>query len=106
MAQPVTYNTRLDPQTNYNFDLTITDDAESALDISSWSFNFIMYDSGGAIVWNIANGDFSRPTTGQITFTKSIADVSALTEGLYTIKLLVTKTGATNDVYMIGYFQR
>lgn len=106
MATPVTYNTKLDPNTSYTFDLTITDNDEVPMDISSWTFQFIMTNSSGSAVWTINNGDFSRPSTGQITFTKTVSQVQALSNGLYTISLLVTKSGATNDEYMTGTFQK
>lgn len=108
MATPATLNVKLDPQTPYVFDLLITEDDpnETPVDISTWSFNFKLINSSGVTVWDVVNADFGRPSTGNITFTKSQAQVAALTEGVYSIQLLVTKTGVVNDVYLEGYFQR
>lgn len=108
MATPAILNVRLDPQTPYVFDLTFADNTpnEVPLDISGWSFNFKLINSSGATIWDVINADFLRPETGRITFTKTQAEVFALVEGLYTIKLLVTKTGVVDDEYLNGYYQR
>ena len=108
MAVPATLNVTLDPQTGYAFDLLITeeDPNNTPIDISTWSFNFKLINSSSVTVWDVVNGDFSRPSTGNITFTKTQSEVAALTEGLYTIQLLVTKTGVVNDVYLTGYYKR
>lgn len=108
MATPVELNVKLDPQIPYIFDLTIAEDDpnETPVDISTWSFNFKLINSSSVTIWDILNADFSRPSTGNITFTKTQAQVAALTTGLYTIKLLVTKTGVVDDEYINGYFER
>lgn len=108
MATPQQLNVKLDPQTPYVFDLLIADDDpnETPIDISSWSFNFKLINSSGTTIWDVVNAEFSRPETGVITFTKTQSEVAALTTGLYTIKLLVTKTGVVNDEYLNGYFER
>lgn len=108
MATPQQLNVKLDAQTSYVFDLLIAEDDpnETAIDVSTWSFNFKLINSAGATIWDVVNGDFSRPETGVITFTKTQAEVSALTSGIYTIKLLVTKTGVVDDEYLNGYFER
>ncbi len=101
-------NAKFDVNTDYIFDITLTDDDpnETPLDISTWSFNFKLINSGGATIWNIINADFTRPSTGTITFTKTQAQVAALVDGIYSYQLLVTKTGALNDVYMSGYYEK
>ena len=108
MATPATLNVKLDPQTSYVFDLLITDDDpdETPIDISTWSFNFQLRDSNNNLVWDVVNGDFSRPSTGNITFTKTQSAVYAMEEGIYSIELLVTKAGVVNDVYLTGYYER
>jgi hypothetical protein len=108
MATPATLNVKLDPQTPYVFDLLITDDDpnETPIDVSSWSFNFKLWDSDDVLVWDVVNGGFDRPETGVITFTKTQAEVYAMAEGLYTMQFLVTKTGVVDDVYLIGYYER
>ena len=108
MAQPATLNVKLDESTPYVFDLLIADDDpnETPIDISTWSFNFKLINSSGTTVWDVLNSGFNRPETGVITFTKTQSEVSALTAGLYTIQLLVTKTGVVNDVYLTGYFEK
>lgn len=98
------FNTRWDIKEDYVFDLQITDDAEKPLDISTWSFHFIVTDSVGATVWDITNGDFSRPEQGVITFTKTVADLAGLL-GLYNLRLLVTKSDAVDDPYLIGLYE-
>ena len=72
MAVPQQLNVKLDPQTNYVFDLLIADDDpdETPIDISTWSFNFKLIDSGDITIWDVVNGGFTRPETGVITFTK------------------------------------
>lgn len=108
MATPQQLNIKLDAQTPYVFDLLFADDDpnETPIDISSWSFNFKLINSGGTTVWDIVNADFGRPETGVITFTKTQAQVAALPTGIYTIQLLVTKTGVVDDVYLTGYYER
>lgn len=108
MAIPQQLNVKLDSSTPYIFDATFTDDDpnETPLDISTWSFIFKLINSSDVVIWNVVNAQFARPSTGNISFTKTQAEVEALTEGLYTIKLLVTKTGVVNDEYLNGYFQR
>jgi hypothetical protein len=108
MAVPQQLNVKLDPQTPYVFDLLIAEDNadETPIDISTWSFNFKLINSVGSTVWDVLNADFSRPETGVITFTKTQAEVAALASGIYTIQLLVTKTGVLNDVYLTGYYER
>src|SRR5678809_1339989 len=101
-AQP--FNTKWDNKEDYIFYLEITDDDEEPIDISSWSFHYIVSDSDGNVVWDILNGDFSRPSTGVITFTKTVADLASLL-GLYTLRLLVTKSDAVDDPYMIGLYE-
>lgn len=101
-AQP--FNTKWDIKEDYIFYLEITDDDEEPIDISSWSFHYIVSDSDGNVVWDILNGDFSRPSTGVITFTKTVADLASLL-GLYSLRLLVTKSDAVDDPYMIGLYE-
>jgi len=101
-AQP--FNTKWDIKEDYIFYLEITDDDEEPIDISSWSFHYIVSDSDGNVVWDILNGDFSRPSTGVITFTKTVADLASLL-GLYSLRLLVTKSDAIDDPYMIGLYE-
>lgn len=108
MATPQQLNVKLDPQTPYVFDLLVADDDpnETPVDISTWSFNFKLINSSSVTIWDVINADFSRPETGVITFTKTQAEVYALTTGIYTIQLLVTKSGVVNDVYLTGYYER
>jgi hypothetical protein len=108
MAIPSQLNHQFDPQTPYIFwgEFTEDDPNETPLDVSDWSFNFKLINSAGTTVWDILNAGFTRPSTGIITFEKTQAQVYALPEGLYTIQLLVTKTGVVNDVYVEGYFGR
>ena len=110
MATPATLNVKLDESTPYIFDLTFTEDDpnETAIDVSTWTFKFKLINSSDVTIWDIVNADFSRPSTGNITFTKTQAQVSALTEGLYTIQFLVSKpsSGVVDDVYLTGYFER
>jgi len=101
-AQP--FNTKWDIKEDYIFYLEITDDDEVPIDISSWSFHYIVSDSDGNVVWDVLNGDFSRPSTGVITFTKTVADLASLL-GLYSLRLLVTKSDAVDDPYMIGLYE-
>jgi len=101
-AQP--FNTKWDIKEDYIFYLEITDDDEEPIDISSWSFHYIVSDSDGNVVWDVLNGDFSRPSTGVITFTKTVADLASLL-GLYSLRLLVTKSDAVDDPYMIGLYE-
>jgi len=101
-AQP--FNTKWDIKEDYVFYLEIADDDEVPIDISSWSFHYIVTDSVGSTVCDITNGDFSRPTTGVITFTKTTTDLASLL-GLYNLRLLVTKSDATDDPYLIGLYE-
>lgn len=108
MSQPAQLNVTLDSSVPYVFDLTIADDNpdETPMDISTWSFNFKLINSSLATIWDVVNADFARPSTGVITFTKTQAEVFALQAGIYTIQLLVTKTGVVDDEYLNGYFER
>lgn len=108
MAVPQQLNVKLDPSTPYVFDLTFTEDDpnETPIDISTWSFNFKLINSSDVTIWNVVNANFSRPSTGNITFTKTQSEVYALTAGIYSIQLLVTKTGIVDDVYLTGYYER
>lgn len=108
MATPQQLNVKLDPQVPYIFDLLIADDNpnETPIDISTWSFNFKLINASNVTIWDIVNADFTRPSTGNITFTKTQAQVSSLPTGIYTIQLLVTKSGVVNDEYLNGYFER
>ena len=108
MATPQQLNVKLDPQTPYVFDLTIADDTpqETPIDISTWSFNFKLTNSSNVVVWDVVNADFSRPSTGNLTFTKTQSEIYAMPTGIYTMELLVTKAGVVNDVYLTGYYER
>jgi hypothetical protein len=108
MATPQQLNVKLDAQTPYVFDLLIAEDDpnETPIDVSSWTFNFKLINSANVTIWDIVNADFSRPSTGNITFTKTQSQVAALVSGIYTIQLLVTKTGVVDDVYLTGYYER
>lgn len=101
-AQP--FNTKWDIKEDYTFYLEFTDDDEVPIDISTWTFHYIVTDSVGATVWNIVNADFSRPSTGVITFTKTTTDLASLL-GLYNLRLLVTKSDAVDDPYLIGLYE-
>lgn len=103
MAQSVEYNQRVDKNTNYVFDWEFTEDDGTAIDISDWEFTFLLKDSDDVTVWNIVNAGFTRPSVSRISFTKTIAQMAALS-GLYSISLLVTTTGTVNDVYVYGYY--
>lgn len=100
----VQFNTKWDIKEDYIFYMEFTDDNEDPIDISTWSFHYIVTDSVGATVWDITDPDFSRPATGVITFTKTTTDLAPLL-GLYNLRLLVTKTDAVDDPYMIGLYE-
>lgn len=103
MAQSVEYNQRVDKNTNYVFDWEFTEDDGTAIDISDWEFTFLLKNSADVAVWTIANADFTRPSASRISFTKTVAQIATL-NGLYSISLLVTKTGSVDDVYVYGYY--
>lgn len=103
MPTPVTYNRFVDKQQVFSFLLKIRDSStQQYVDISAWQFNFILYDSNLAVVWNVQNADFTRADNYTISFSKSVAQLSSVTDGIYTITLLVTNTDMTNNQYMQG----
>jgi len=106
MPTPAELNTVIDKNEDFVFDLEFFEDDEiTPIDVSTWTFNFKLYDPALAVVWNVANGTFNRPSVSNINFTKTIADMAALT-GLYSFKLFVTRgTEIVNDVYLQGFYQ-
>ena len=106
MSIAATYNYKLDGQQIYVFSLQFTDDGGSPIDVTSWSFNFTLTYQDGTVEWDIANIDFARPSPSEIYFEKSVADVGALPNGLFSISLKVTNTVSTNDEIMNGTYQK
>jgi hypothetical protein len=104
MPAPVTYNRSVDKNQILYFNLKLRQ-GNDFLDISTWSFNFTLTAKNGAVIWNIANGSFTRPDIYTASFEKSIAEVGAVADGNYTISLLVTNTQMTSNEYMIGTWE-
>ena len=104
MAIPAEFNSRIDKNVDYVFDWQFTEDNETPIPVDTWSFEFLLKDPLGTTIWDVINADFGRPSTGRITFTKTIAEIAALS-GLYSIQLLVTKAATLNDIYVYGLYE-
>ena len=77
MAIPAEFNSRIDKNVDYVFDWQFTEDNETPIPVDTWSFEFLLKDPLGTTIWDVINADFGRPSTGRITFTKTIAEIAA-----------------------------
>lgn len=101
-AEP--YNQRIDKNKDYNFRWGFyEDDGTTPIDISTWTFRFLMENANGVSVWDITNSGFDRPDNHTLIFTKTIAQMAAL-DGNYSITFYVTKSDTLNDPYVAGYY--
>lgn len=101
------YNTILDPNVKFARAFYFyEDDGLTAISISSWTFTAQLKDSNNVVVWDLVNGDFSR-VLNSITMTKSIAEVAALADGLYTFSLKATNGAEfSDDEILNGYWRK
>lgn len=104
MPTPVTYNRAVDKNQILYFNLKLRE-GNDFLDISTWSFQFTLTAKNGGVIWTILNASFTRPDINTASFQKSISDLSSVTDGVYTISLLVTNTEMTNNEFMTGTWE-
>ena len=102
MAKPAVYNTEIDKEEIYVFDLEFANDEDVYQDVSTWEFNFTLKNKLGDVIWEIQNADFTRPFDYEIYFEKSVAEVGAVDDGNYTISLLATNDEWTDNEILIG----
>ncbi len=101
MPTPVTFNRAVDRQQAFTFTMKIRDKSTGEyIDISTWDFQFLLKTLLDVTIWDVTS--FTRADNYTISFTKSIAQVGAVTAGNYTISLLVTNTDMTANQYMTG----
>lgn len=101
MPIPQSYNRFVDKNQTLFFKLKIRQ-GNSYIDISAWTFDFKLIAKNGAVIWDILNADFTRVDNFTISFQKSVSDLSSVSDGNYTISLLVTNTDMTNNEFIKG----
>lgn len=104
MPTPVTYNRGVDKNEILYFNLKARQ-GNDFLDISAWEFEFTLTNKNGGVVLTILNADFTRADDYIVSFERSVAQLSAVADGSYTISLLVTNSSMTDNEFMTGIWE-
>ena len=107
VGHPAILNDKVDKNVDFTFDISFFEDDEvTEIDVSSWTFHYILRDVSGATIWDIPNGSFTRIGNNRITFTKTTFDLASLSSSSpYFYKLYVTRAATVDDIYMEGQYQ-
>lgn len=106
MAIAQEFNTQFDPNEKFVWEIEFLENDDTPIDVSTWTFQFILTSPSSTTVWTINNADFTRPNNYTVSFEKSQATINALATGIYTFSFKVTNTDVTNDEWVSGRIAR
>ena len=102
MANSATYNFQFDPSEKFVWNISFSEEDDSPVDISSYTFKFELKNSSGTIIWLMSDAGISRPNNNTIQFEKSRSEVAALAAGVYSYNFYVTNQSVIDDVWVSG----